>query len=101
MDQNKERVSEFCQNLGQLFYAIALADKTIKEEEFKALKLHLSDLNFTPVFKGSQADIEYQVTSTFNALYLETYDAQKCFIAFVKYKTKIYFRNLLRKLYYK
>jgi hypothetical protein len=90
MDQNQERDVEFCQNLGKLFYAIALTDKSIREDEFISLKKNIPNLisSLSFIYNGSNVDIEHHVISTFNTLDLESYNAQACFNDFIDYKRK-------------
>lgn len=86
MNQESTRGLEFYQNLGKLFYAIALADGNIVEAEFHILKQELNTFGFDS--NGLEADFKQQVISTFTDLHMEKRDAQACFNDFLDYQIK-------------
>lgn len=76
----------FYQNLGKLFYAVAAADKIIKEEEINALKeivkkqwLDIDDFN---------SDTAYQIEIVFDWLNVEKLTSKKCFDDFIDFKNE-------------
>jgi hypothetical protein len=74
MNSTLETQSLFYQNLGKLFYAIAAADKVIREEEVKKLK-HLVNtewLNLGGVKDKSEVDAMRQIKITFEQLAAQT-----------------------------
>ena len=74
MNSTLETQSLFYQNLGKLFYAIAAADKVIREEEVKKLK-HLVNtewLNLGGVKDKSEVDAMRQIKITFEQLAVQT-----------------------------
>lgn len=77
-------------NLGKLFYAIALADRRIEEDEFNSMKKSVS--SFMPtldiVNSNVEDNFEYHIISIFNMLYINDYLAQVCFDDFIDFKRK-------------
>ena len=69
-----ETQSLFYQNLGKLFYAIAAADKVIREEEVKKLKqlVNTEWLNLGQVKDKSEVDAMRQIKITFEQLAAQT-----------------------------
>lgn len=88
MDSKQKVVIALYQHLGKLFYAVALADKKIKKEEFEAMKKEISlvieDESF--VISETEVDIEHIIMSTFNVLYFEDANAEYCYNEFVDFK---------------
>jgi hypothetical protein len=64
----------FYQNLGKLFYAVAAADKVIREEEVKKLKqiVNTEWLNFGGVKLKPEIDAMRQIKITFDQLAQQT-----------------------------
>jgi len=78
----------FYQKMGELFYAIAAADKVVKEEEYKALK----DLVSTEWKKLDSCKDQFnsnavsQIEVVFDWFDYEQLDANDCFDSFADYK---------------
>lgn len=74
MNSTIETQSLFYQNLGKLFYAIAAADKVIREEEVKNLKHFVNTewLNLGGVKDNSEVDAMRQIKITFEQLATQT-----------------------------
>ncbi|AXG70757.1 hypothetical protein KORDIASMS9_03003 [Kordia sp. SMS9] len=90
MDVTSQTAVVFYQHLGKLFYAMALADKKIKKEEFQAMKKEIALLSLSENYTITDAeiDIEHHITSTFKILYFEKATSQACFDDFVTFKRK-------------
>ncbi len=77
----------FYQNIGQLFYAIAAADKVVRKAEYDALKTMV--LNHWKKFEEDQAyyqePVAYQMEVVFEWFDYEQMDAQDCFDSFSDY----------------
>ncbi len=77
----------FYQNIGQLFYAIAAADKVVRKAEYDALKAIV--LNYWKKFEEAQAHYQeplaYQMEVVFEWFDYERMDAQDCFDSFSNY----------------
>lgn len=80
----------FYQKLGELFYAIAAADKVVKAEEYNALtKLITDDWNVYKNVNDFYNEAEgYQIEFVFNALENKEIDAKTCFSNFKNYARK-------------
>lgn len=74
MNSTLETQSLFYQNLGKLFYAIAAADKVIREEEVKKLKqiVNTEWLNFGGLKVKPEIDAMRQIKITFDQLAQQT-----------------------------
>ncbi|MCB7481036.1 hypothetical protein [Christiangramia sediminis] len=74
----------FYQKLGELFYAIAAADKVVREEEFKMLKdLVLSRwIDIDDYIDSFGTDSAYQMEIVFEWFDYEGVDAQECYESF-------------------
>lgn len=77
----------FYQNLGQLFYAIAAADKEVRKEEYNALKRIILDhwKSFEEAQDDYQEPFGYQMEVVFEWFDYERMDAQDCFNSFCDY----------------
>lgn len=77
----------FYQNTGKLFYAVAKADRMVRDEEFKALKTSVKKewlmLDETEYVFGK--DAAYQLETIFNWLLSKNFDAEQCYNDFVDY----------------
>ncbi len=77
----------FYQNLGQLFYAIAAADKVVRKAEYDALRRIV--LEHWKDFENGKDDYEepiaYQMEIVFEWFDYESMDGQECFDSFCEY----------------
>lgn len=80
----------FYQSLGELFYAIAAADKTVKAEEYGALiKMVMDEWKIYENVKDFYDESAgYQIEFVFNWFDYEHADAKDCFENFYKYAKK-------------
>ena len=80
--------NEFYQNLGKLFYAIAASDKTVREEEYNALKTLVRSkwLTVDETEDESKTDVAYQLEIVFDWLTTKELDANSCYEEFISYK---------------
>lgn len=78
----------FYQNLGKLFYAIAAADKVIREEEVKKLKqiVNTEWLNLGGVKDKSEIDAMRQIKIIFNQLTVQAKNPNDCMAEFKSFK---------------
>lgn len=78
----------FYQKMGELFYAIAAADKVVKEEEYKALKdLVSSEWKKLDSSKDQfNSNAVSQIEVVFDWFDYEQLDANDCFDSFADYK---------------
>lgn len=76
------------QNLGKLFFAVAAADKVVRDEEFNALSglvsTHWRDLDDVKDDFGT--DASYQIEIVFEWLKEQSLDAETCFQQFTSFK---------------
>jgi uncharacterized tellurite resistance protein B-like protein len=77
----------FYQKLGELFYAIAAADKTVREAEYKQLtKVVEEEWKSMDTFEdGLGTDAAYQISIVFEWFDYERMDAQDCYLSFSEY----------------
>ncbi len=88
MNTDKATLYDFHQALGQLFYAIALSDKVLREEEMAMLDKMINS-EWLPIDKNAG-----QVRMTFNKVKEQGKTAQECMEAFESfYQTH---KNLFR-----
>ncbi|AVI49707.1 hypothetical protein C5O00_00405 [Pukyongia salina] len=77
----------FYQKIGELFYAIAAADKVVREVEYKALKKLVREI--WSKFDSSTDDFDsqaiYQMEIVFDWFDYERMDADSCFESFENY----------------
>ena len=81
----------FYQNLGKLFYAMAAADKQVREEEFDRLKELVKKywLDIDSIEDAYNIDAAYQIEIIFDWLdKQENLDSKGCYNAFVNYKNE-------------
>lgn len=78
----------FYQKMGELFYAVAAADKVVRKEEYETLKSivaeewkHLDDYE-----DPFHTDAAYQIEVVFDWFDYEQLDANDCFDSFADYK---------------
>ncbi len=78
----------FYQKMGELFYAIAAADKVVREAEFKALKDIVTEKwkNLDDYQDPFHTDAAYQIEVVFDWFDYEQLDANDCFDSFADYK---------------
>ena len=85
MKTTQKAYRKFYQNIGKLFYAIAAADKIVRNEELNALKTivkaeWLANNNF-------DTEIEIIIIDTFEWLHNDNeHDSETCFNSFMDYK---------------
>ena len=89
MNSKQNIAHQFYQNLGKVFYAIAAADNSVKDEEFNALqrviKEDWSNKNLTGL--DFQSDEKHIVLETFDWLRRDKeYNAEACYSSFVNFK---------------
>ncbi len=77
----------FYQKLGELFYAIAAADKLVREAEYKQLtRLVEEEWKSMDDFEdGLETDAAYQISIVFEWFDYERMDAQDCYESFSDY----------------
>ncbi len=78
----------FYQKMGELFYAIAAADKVVRKAEFQALKDIVSKKweNLDDYKDPFHTDAAYQIEVVFDWFDYEQLDAGDCFDSFADYK---------------
>ncbi|MEM6686238.1 MAG: hypothetical protein AAF617_10680 [Bacteroidota bacterium] len=88
MNITAQKAVVFYQQLGKLFYAMALADKKIKRVEFDTMQNEISLLGMRDDLRISDADIDIaqQITTTFKILYFDKATVDACYQDFVTYK---------------
>lgn len=81
---------EFYQNLGKLFYAIAIADRTVHTKELDRLKeiIRESWLTVDDIEDRYNADAAYQIETVFDRLLENGKESGQCFEDFTKYYTE-------------
>lgn len=91
MKTKKKLTLKFYQNLGKLFYAIAAADKIVREAEFNKLKTLVKKqwLDIDVIEDEYDTDAAYQIEIVFDWLNNEkNLDAKSCYDDFVNYKNE-------------
>ena len=88
MEISKNTSINFYQNLGKLFYAIAVADGAVRDAEYTKLKDLVKDewLNVDHIEDSFGTDTAYQIEIVFDWLYSEQPDANSCFVDFISFK---------------
>lgn len=88
MDATDKPKLLFYQKMGELFYAIAAADKVVKDEEYQALKdLVSSEWKSLDNSKDPfHSDAVSQIEVVFDWFDYEQLDANECFDSFADYK---------------
>lgn len=78
----------FYQKMGELFYAIAAADKVVRKAEYETLKKLVSDewKNLDDYEDAFRTDAAYQIEVVFDWFDYEQLDADDCFDSFADYK---------------
>ncbi len=78
----------FYQKMGELFYAIAAADKVVRKEEYNALKNIVAEQwkNLDDYEDPFHTDAAYQIEVVFDWFDYEQLDASDCFESFADYK---------------
>lgn len=105
MKATSKTQSEFYQNLGKVFYAIAAADKMVHKDEVEMVKKIVNTDWLT--LDGEKADYEIeamrQIKITFYNLVNENAVAKKCLLEFQEYKqsNKRKFNDEVKKLIWK
>ena len=85
MDSKQNTTIHFYQALGKLFYAIASADNSVKEEELIKLKEVLGEEWST--VKGFSIRAKDSIIETFEWLHNDNeYDAEVCYSSFLNFK---------------
>lgn len=91
MKTKKKMTIKFYQNLGKLFYAIAAADKQVREIEFNKLKKLVKKqwLDVDIIEDDYHTDAAYQIEIVFDWLNEENnLEANSCFNDFINYKNE-------------
>ncbi|MEH6763398.1 MAG: hypothetical protein V7655_02770 [Aequorivita antarctica] len=78
----------FYQKMGELFYAIAAADKIVRKAEYNILKNIVSEQwkNLDDYEDPFHTDAAYQIEVVFDWFDYEQLDAKDCFESFADYK---------------
>ncbi|SRX72907.1 hypothetical protein AEQU3_00557 [Aequorivita antarctica] len=78
----------FYQKMGELFYAIAAADKVVRKAEYNILKNIVSEQwkNLDDYEDPFHTDAAYQIEVVFDWFDYEQLDAKDCFESFADYK---------------
>lgn len=80
---------QFYQNLGKIFYAIAVADHVVRDEEYTTV-INLVEtywLPEDPVLLSSKSDEKNAIIDTFKWLYEhKEEDADECYKSFISFK---------------
>ncbi|WP_179336694.1 hypothetical protein [Winogradskyella ludwigii] len=80
---------QFYQNLGKIFYAIAVADHVVRDEEYTTV-IHLVETYWLPedsVLLSSKSDEKNAIIDTFKWLYEhKEEDADECYKSFISFK---------------
>lgn len=78
----------FYQKMGELFYAIAAADKVVRKAEYETLKELVSNewKNLDEYEDPFHTDAAYQIEVVFDWFDYEQLDAADCFDSFADYK---------------
>ncbi|MGB5419948.1 hypothetical protein [Algibacter sp.] len=87
----KKMTLKFYQNLGKLFYAIAAADKDVRDIEFDKLKVLVKKqwLSVDPIEDAYHTDAAYQIEFVFDWLNKEeNLNPKACYDAFIGYKNE-------------
>ena len=91
MKTKKKLTLKFYQSLGKLFYAVAAADRKVRDEEFNKLKELITKhwLDADIIEDAYNTDAAYQIEFIFDWLNdEENLDAKTCYNAFVNYKNE-------------
>ena len=86
---DKINTIKFYQNLGKLFYAIAVSDKVVREEELHKLQETVKSVWLTSnlVQDIDKPEAEHSIINTFKWLNRDDeYDAETCFNSFISFK---------------
>ena len=88
MRPTQSMMLDFYQNLGKLFYAIAAADKVVREIEVSKLKKMVKSdwLKRDTVNDEFNTNAAFQIEIVFDWLYSKDYKAETCFEDFIAYK---------------
>lgn len=82
---NSERIgNEFYQNLGKLFYAVAMSDNTVRSAEIERVRKYVRQhwMDVDPVEDEFQTDAAYQIETVFDWLDEEEKDGTEYFEEF-------------------
>ena len=91
MEPSKSASINFYRNLGKLFYAIAAADRNVRDEEYNTLKdiVKADWLSVDDIEDSFGTDTAYHIEIVFNWLRNEDdNNAHDCFDNFIAYKKK-------------
>lgn len=88
MKPNIITTEAFYQNLGKLFYAVAFADKQVRDEEFSRLQVCVLDywLDYDDLLDVFGSDAAYIIEAVFEGVEAFEEPAAAMFDAFVSYK---------------
>ena len=87
METSQEHEVEFYQELGQLFYAVAAADKVVRKSEFETLKTLVLEtwIPQGPKVTTYGAPAEFQIEIVFDWLDDQQLDSNACFDSFAAF----------------
>ena len=89
MSLDKDMSLPFYQNLGKIFYAIAVADHVVRDEEYTTV-INLVETYWLPedsVLLSSKSDEKNAIIDTFKWLYeYKEEDADECYKSFISFK---------------
>ena len=91
METKKKLTHKFYQNLGKLFYAIAAADKQVRDAEFDKLKSIVKNqwLDVDSLTDEFDTDAAYEIEIVFDFLKSEErMNTFSCYMDFVNYKNE-------------
>ncbi|MFD2724667.1 hypothetical protein [Hyunsoonleella rubra] len=91
MKTKKKLTLKFYQNLGKLFYAIAAADKQVRDTEWDKLKTMVKErwLDVDIIEDDYNTEAAYQIEIVFDWLNNEEkLNAKACYDAFINYKNE-------------
>lgn len=88
MDTSEKPQLLFYQKMGELFYAVAAADKVVREAEYTALKNIVTEKwkDLDEYEDPFQTDAAHQIEIVFDWFDYEELDANDCFDSFADYK---------------
>ncbi len=102
LEAKQEIVKEFYQNLGKLFYAVAIADDSVHTKEIERLKevVRAHWLALDDVEDEYGTDAAFQIETVFDWLLEYEKDGEECYEAFETFYTehKILFNTKVRDL---
>lgn len=88
MKSNIKTTETFYHNLGKLFYAVAAADKVLREEEFEPLRDYLENywLDYDDLLDVFESDAAHLIEVVFEGVQFFEETSEDMYDAFVTYK---------------